>query len=467
MHATTYTHSSQHKTQPPAQPPVKRSGTRRLVIMLVVATLFFVGALLAQLWRKAEPVADATAQRSGRFGETLALDEMIVQMQARIAANDQDHDAYAQLGLLLLQQVRSSGDAATYARADQALDAALAREPQQVDALVGKGLLALSLHDFDGALAWAEQARAINPLRPDILGIMTDAYVELGQYDEAVATLQMMMDMRPGLASYSRTAYVRELYGDVDGAIAAMTLAAEMGWPGDEPTLWTTVQLGNLYFNRGDLAMAAQSYQAALDASPNYLYALAGMARVWAAQGRIEEAIAQYREVLARIPLPEFAIALGELLEATGDLTGAQEQYELVELVQRLNAAAGMNVDLEMALFASDHGRDDGGDSAAAKAAALAQAEAAYAERQTIYTADVLAWALYHNGRAEEAQPYMEEALRLGTQDARLYYHAGMIAWAQGDKTAARQHLTQALAINPHFSPLYGPQAVATLTTLE
>jgi tetratricopeptide (TPR) repeat protein len=339
------------------------------------------------------------------------------------------------------------------------LSAALEREPNQVDALVGKGILALALHDFRGALLWAERAQAINPLRPDILGIMTDAHVELGEYEQAVAVLQEMIDMRPDLNSYSRTAYLRELYGDVDGAIEAMRMAAEVGWPGDEPTLWTTVQLGNLYFNRGDLAAAEQSYQAALSQSPDYVYALAGMARVWAAQGRVEDAIARYRQVLTRIPLPEFAIPLGELLEATGDRQGAQEQYELVELIQTLNESAGMNVDLEMALFNSDHSAD--------KAAALAQAEAAYGERQTIYAADVMAWALYHNGRADEARPYMDEALRLNTQDARLYYHAGMIALAQGNKEDAHQFLARALEINPYFSPFYAAEAEATLATLE
>ncbi len=250
-------------------------------------------------------------------------------------------------------------------------------------------------------------------------------------------------------------------HGGAIGAntIEAMELAAEVGWPGDEPTLWTTVQLGNLYFNRGDLETAVATYQSALEQSPDYVYALAGMARVWAAQGRTDEAIAQYRQVLTRILLPEFAIALGEVLEATGDAEGAQQQYGLVELMQTLNASAGMNVDLEMALFGSEHGSD--------KVAALAEAEAVYAERQTLYSADVLAWALYVNGRADEARPYMDEAMQLGTQDARLFFHVGLIALAQGENENARQFLTRALEINPHFSPLYAPQAEEALKSLE
>jgi tetratricopeptide (TPR) repeat protein len=428
-----------------------------------VASLFLAGALLARFWGASKSTTtattNATAERSGRFGQKLSTDELITQMQQRIERNDTDYDAYAQLGLLFLQRVRSGGDAADYQRADQALSAALEREPDEVDALVGKGILALALHDFRNGLVWAEKAQAINPFRPDILGIMTDAHVELGEYDQALESLQAMMDMRPGLNSYSRTAYLRELHGDVPGAIQAMQTAAGMGWPGDEPTLWTLVQLGNLYLNGGDLATAEQTYRTALSESPDYLYALAGMAKVMAAQGKLEDAIKQYRLVITRMPVPEFIINLGELLEATGDLKGAQEQYDLVNVIQTLNASAGMNVDLEMALFSSDHSAD--------KAGALTQAQAAYGERKTIYGADVLAWALYQNGKADEATPYMAEALRFGTQDARLYYHAGMIALARGNQDQAGQYLEQALAINPYFSPLFAAKAQATLERLQ
>lgn len=447
-----------HGQPKPIRP--RSSITRRIVLLLVVALLFLVGALIFRTWQEAQQlIVTPTPERSARFGTMLSIDESIALMQGRISSNEQDHDAYAQLGLLLLQRVRSSGDAAEYARAEQALRAALALEPNQVDAMVGMGILSLALHDFGGALRWADEARSINPLRPDILGIMTDAHVEQGEYAEAVAVLQEMVDLRPGLNAYTRVAYVRELHGETDGAIEAMQSAAEMGVPGEEPTLWAIVQLGNLYFNRGDLAMAEQTYQVALAQLPDYIHAQGGMARVWAARGLYAEAIAQYRQLLTRIPLPEFAIALGELLEATGDARGAQEQYEVVELMQKLNASAGMNVDLEMALFESDHGDDH--------AAALAQAETVYAKRQNVYTADVLAWALYHNGRADEAQRYMDEALRLDTQDARLYYHAGMSAFAQGKNEDAHQLLTHALAINPYFSPLYAAEAKRVLAQLD
>ncbi|MCB0088379.1 MAG: hypothetical protein KDE54_10735, partial [Caldilineaceae bacterium] len=111
---------------------------------------------------------------------------------------------------------------------------------------------------------------------------------------------------------------------------------------------------------------------------------------------------------------------------------------------QQLNASAGMNVDLELAYFDAEYGDDP--------AAALAEVQTAYTERPTIYAADALAWAFYKNGRFEEAQKYSEEALRLGTQDALLHFHAGVIAQALGDDVAAQAHFAQVRRINPFFS---------------
>ena len=117
-----------------------------------------------------------------------------------------------------------------------------------------------------------------------------------------------------------------------------------------------------------------------------------------------------------------------------------------------------MDVDLELALFNANHGD---------KALAEQQARVVFERRPTIYAADTLAWALYQNGKYAQAQTTMQQALRLGTRDAMLYFHAGMIAAALGDKAAAQEHLQAALAINPHFSVHYAPEAKAQLDALK
>jgi tetratricopeptide (TPR) repeat protein len=382
----------------------------------------------------------------------------VTRIQQRLAANPDDVQAYAELGLALLQQVRETGDVTLHGRAGEAFDTALRREPKQLDALVGKGVLALALHDFKGALHWADKAWAMNPFRAHILGIKVDGLVELGRYPEAVDALQAMVDLRPDLRSYSRISYLRELHGETEGAIAAMQEAASMGAVGSEEWLWTTVQLGHLYWNTGKFQEAEQLYQQALQFRPDYPYASAGLARVNAAEGNVANAIAGYEALVKRLPLPEFVVALGELYEASGQIEKAQQQYHLVGVMQALNASSGMKVDLELATFEVNHGDDP--------TAALGLARTAYEQRPALYAADTLAWAFYQNGDYEAAQPYSQEALRLGTQDALLHFHAGMIA-ALGDRHAAGEHLATALALNPQFSPLYGAQAQAKLKELQ
>lgn len=426
---------------------------RRSLMLLGVAALSLLVALLVRFFAApvGQPVKPPTPVE-------ISAQSVLDKLQARLQANPNDTYAYAQLGLGLLQQVRESGDITLYARASQAFDEALARDPQQLDALIGQGILALALHDFRGALEWADKAWAINPFRAQTLGVMVDGQVELGRYDEAVQTLQKMVDLRPDLESYSRVSYVRELYGETDGAIEAMHSAVQTALRGSESWAWTLTHLGHLYFNRGDLAQAAAIYAQVLAEKTDYPYALSGKARVEAAQGNLTGAIALYRQITERLPLPEFIIALGELYEATGQPEAARQQYALVDVIQQLNAAAGMNVDLEMALFTASHGTDP--------VAAVAQARAAYAERPTLYGADTVAWALYQHGAYDEAWQFSQEALRLGTKDALLHFHAGMIAAKLSDEESARTHLQEALAINPYFSPLYAPIAQEALAAL-
>ncbi len=423
----------------------------RPLALLTAALILFLTALLFRLFSAAAPPPPPTPTEMGSQA-------VIERFQGRLRRHPDDTYAYAQLGLAYLQRVRETADASLYALAEQAFDQALARDPDQIDAILGRGVLALTRHNFADALNWGARARALNPYSADALGILVDAQVELGRYDEAAATLQTMVNLRPGLASYSRISYLRELHGDTAGAIAAMQRAVAAGTPASEATLWVQTQLGHLYLRSGDLAQAERAYRRALWAQPDYAYALAGLARMTAAQGHYHEAIKLYEPLAARLPLPEFVIALGELYETMDRQDEAKRQYDLVRAIQRLQAGAGVDVDLELALFEADR-RDD-------PARTLLQAQRAYERRPSLYAADVLAWALYGAGEYEQAWRYSQEALHLGTREALWHYHAGMIAYALGDRAAARRHLQQALAIDPAFSTLFAPVARALLAAI-
>lgn len=431
------------------------SALARALAVLTAAILFLAGIFIWQTWHLDTPPADSAPQSLD--GPTLQTE--IERLQARVAQFPNDAEAYAFLGLAWLQQVRETGDATIYARAEQALDEAIRLDPKQVDALIGQGLLALARHDFHAGLAWGQQAYALNPYRAQALGIQVDAYIELGEYEKAAEILQAMVDLRPDLASFSRISYLRELHGDVSGAIEAMERAVKTGTPGHENTLWTQVQLGNLHFNRGNWEMAEAAYRAALGFRGDYPHALAGVARVWAAQGNLAGAINLLAPVVERFPQAEYVILLGDFYQATGQLDLAQKQYDLVQVIQQLNASTGMDVDLELSLFNAEHGTD--------LAATLLTAQVAYQRRPSVHAADVLAWVLYQNGHYAEAWKFSQDALRLGTQDALMHFHAGMIAYARGDTESARAYLEKALEINPGFSVLWGPEASEVLEGLK
>lgn len=384
------------------------------------------------------------------------LDNEIARVQARLRDNPSDPNSYALLGSLMLQKVRENADPNLYVQAEEAFKQALSRDPKQQDALIGLGSLALSRHEFKQAAEWGRQAITVNPYRAQAYGVLGDAQVELGQYDEAVKTIQKMVDTRPDIASYSRVSYLRELHGDVAGAIDAMRRAVNAGAPGAEGTLWAQVQLGQLYFNKGDLQTAEALFANVLAQQANYAPAQAAIAKVRAAQGRADEALALYQTIVSRLPMPQYVIELGELYESMGRRSDAKAQYDVVRAIQQLNAKAQMNTDLEMALFEADHGNP-------MKAVELARA--AYQQRPGIHGADALAWALFRSGQYNEARVYINMALKLSTKDAMLHYHAGMI-FLKFDANEARQQLQTALAINPHFSTFHAPMAMKTLKEL-
>jgi tetratricopeptide (TPR) repeat protein len=221
-----------------------------------------------------------------------------------------------------------------------------------------RGSLALARHDFAAALGYGTRALALDPQNASYHGIVGDAQIELGMYDEAIESYQEMVDNRPDFASFSRVAYARELYGDPEGAIEAMEFALQAGSGTPENVAWACVQLGNLWFGSGSMEEAEREYASAIETVTAYAPALAGQAKVAAARGNLGPASKLYRQAFNRMPLPEYAIALGDVYAEMGDKEKAEAQYELVRNMDRLLRANGVNTDLEIALFYADHDMD-------------------------------------------------------------------------------------------------------------
>jgi tetratricopeptide (TPR) repeat protein len=431
---------------------------RRIVIagaVALVATAFvLLGGVLggsASTPRLEQPrTAVAAAQLLQGFaaGDTRAL---VATLESRVASNKHDPEALALLGLAYQQRTRETGDPSYYPRSEEALRRALAVERKNYIALTGLASLAASRHDFRAARRLAVRATEANPDSTGAYGILGDALVELGRYEQAFAAFDRMAALKPNLASYARVSYGRELLGRPEAAVEAMRLAVDAGSSSAENVAWTLVQLGNLHFDTGRLQPAASAYRQALLRLPGYVHAEAALARLEAARGRTNRAVSLYRRAVEAVPLPQYAVGLGDVLASAGRTEEAAEAYELVDVIQRLFRANGVRTELETALFDLDHDR--------AVEDALRRAREAYEAAPGINAEDVLAWALYKNGHCREARGHSVAALRLGTRDALKLFHRGMIESCLGNTTASRAYVARALAINPYFSLLHSPVA--------
>jgi tetratricopeptide (TPR) repeat protein len=369
-------------------------------------------------------------------------------------------DFYAELATAFMHKARESGDGAYYARAEAACQKALQLAPDNYAALRLISWVYSGQHRFREALEAAQRALAIDPQDPWNYGTLGDALVEIGEYRAAADAFQKMVDLRPDVSSYTRAAYIRELYGDLEGAIQIMGMAVNAVSSRDlEHNAWCRTQLGNLFFNAGRLSEAEAQYAAALQIFPDYHYALTGMGRVRAAQKRFDEAVQFFKRSLDIVPMHDTVVALGDLLLYLGRANEAAKQFTLLDVIEQINRANNVQPESQMALFYADH--DEKLDEA------LRIAEQQARERQSIRTMDALAWALYKNGRYQEALTAIKKALRLGTQDALLHYHAGMIQAKLGYRKEAVAALRRALEINPYFHPRHAEEARLTLNALS
>jgi tetratricopeptide (TPR) repeat protein len=227
------------------------------------------------------------------------------------------------------------------------------------------------------------------------------------------------------------------------------------GTPAD--TAWACYQLGELYFNQGDLQNARAAYLRGTDVDADYVPPFAGLAKVAWAEGHLQQAIAGFTDVVSRYPSPEYVIALGDLYTAAGQSDQAAQQYGLVHVEEQLFRSNGVNIDLELALFDAAHGDPAG---------ALAAASDEWEKRHSVLVADAYGWALYANGRYSEAAIYARKAMALGYRNALFAFHAGMIQLKLGHTAEARRLLATAVHTNPHFSIQYAPLAQAALSKL-
>jgi tetratricopeptide (TPR) repeat protein len=344
-------------------------------------------------------------------------------------ANSNTADIKSSLALssLFIQEGRVTGDYQYYdAAAMKYINQVLEKEPANFEALTMKALVEMSQHHFYNAKRTAEKARKINPYNAFVYGLLVDANVETGDYEQAVMYADSMVSIRPDLKSYSRISYLREIHGDMTGAINAMEMAVNAGAPGQENTEWCRIQLGKLYEQLGDMAAAEKQYSVSLSYRSNYPHALFGLSRIAASRQQWEQAmklIKQASELSSEYSIKSYT---AKLYRMAGDTTTADKLLnEILDEMKSISEKAandesiGHYSDAEIAEACFESGDFKEG---------LKYAKAEYERRPKNLDANAtIAWAYYKTGDKENAIRHIKVAMSKGSKNPVLVERSRLI----------------------------------------
>jgi tetratricopeptide (TPR) repeat protein len=341
--------------------------------------------------------------------------------RARIDRNPARHESHNELAMALARRARETADPAFYLQATSALADARRLSPGNFESDKVEVWLLLGRHEFGAAF---EKATALNKRVPDDLmtyGMLVDASVELGRYADAEDAAQWMLNMRPGtVPGLTRAAYLRELFGDIEGSLELMRMAIDRVAAKElEERAWILTHMSHLDLVAGRVDRAQQSAEGALRLFPGYHYALAALADVYSHTGDHRREAALLAEKYKAAPHPENLFRWAEALRQSGQRREARQRFEEFEQQARKEMDAADNANRELALYYTDY--------AGRPAEAVRVMEREVVRRRDVMTLDVYAWALFKAGRHEEARRYATEALTVGTVEPSIRRHAAAI----------------------------------------
>jgi tetratricopeptide (TPR) repeat protein len=441
----------------------------RIGLVVVCLGVALAGALLVRRFEavSAKPAVAQAQNAVGNPEQILAsipatpgdslTDQAVAHARARAKQNPRNPLPWVTLGDSLMQKARDASDETFYDPAEAAYNYALQLNPKLVGAMNGIAWVKGDRHLFDESIAWGKKAIAADPGNAAAYGILGDAALQLGDYNEAFEDYQKMADLRPDISSYSRGAYLLWVTGKRQDAFLLMQKAIRAGAPYAENTAWCRSRLALMLFNDGAYLPAEQVLAPAVIAAPRNVQVLLAAGRIKIALHDNEAAKDFYRQALEVAPNVEALGALGDLAAAEGAPEEAEKFYRQVDELHAQHMAKRGHDHLQVARFYAEHDRN--------LVEALRLAEERKLTRN-VFEADTLALVYYKNGQVDQAQEAIGRALSQNTPDPAIQFHAGMIAAQTGDRVAAQKYLGTALSWSPLFSLLDAAVAKRTLDEL-
>ena len=388
-----------------------------LLIVALLTTLGFVYKNYEQKKNAIPTLQNRSEKQTISTGsEWLNTKAAIESLLDQLRRHPDDIKAKLQLAMAYVQESRVTGNHAYYDEAAfKLVSQVLEKEPRNYEGLCVKTTILLSQHHFADALTAATEFSKLYPDAAFGYGLLTDANLELGNYADAIAACDKMNAIRPDLRSYSRAAYLREIYGDNAGAKDAMSLAVKAGVPALEQTEWCRVQLGHLYEKTNELAKAEALYRESLALRLDYAYALAGLGRLALKKGNYTEGVSLFEK-------------------AASQTTDFDFQDKLIDCLQKIDPAKAKEAAQKLVVELQKHATDE---KAAAEKGHYADKELAYlylkmgdtklalehATREwlrrpeNIEANECLAWVYFKNNDFAQAKMYIERASKTNSKD--------------------------------------------------
>jgi tetratricopeptide (TPR) repeat protein len=381
-------------------------------------------------------------------------DALVAAYEGDARRNPQDQIVAQMLAGQYLLRYRERADAGDLLRAENEAKRSLRLQPRfNFSADMEMASVLLSFHRMRDALAYADEAARITPTAFGPRAMIANLQMESGNYGAAKNELTLRPSNDDQVWDVALARY-DELTGHLSSARALIDgVARQVDEVVDNPAesrAWAHWRQGELAFLAGDSDGAVARYDEALAIFPGYWHAYNGLAKTYWGRRDWERALDAATKGANAYPLPETLGYKYDAQRALGDRAGAAQTLDLIYAIERIGNTQGIN-DRLRAMFYADHGlrKDD----------AVAIARRDLARRDDVYAEDALAWTLASAGRWREARPHAEAAVRLGTEDAKLQYHAGLIALHCGERLEARRRLELALSLNPHFHPFEADDA--------
>jgi tetratricopeptide (TPR) repeat protein len=419
---------------------------QRIYTLLVLALLF------SSCQNRKEPKADLLDRKGpiSTTSEWMNAKASIQTLQNDIRKKPTDQKKKLLLALAYMQEARVTGEHPHYYPLasdllDDVIESAPADKNLLFEAMVAKATVQLSLHQFEDALTTAKDAEKIDTTTASLYGVFCDAYVELGDYAKAITAADRMTAIRPDIRSYSRISYLREIHGDIPGAIEAMKEAIASGVPGLEQTAWARITLGGLYETAGNLNEAEMQFRLALSERPNYAFAIGALGRIEAKRKNYDKSIELLTEASEIMPEFSFQQEMARVYKIKREDSRAKSiTQDLLESIEQ-DQDAGHVVDLELANIHLDLLKDVD--------RAYRYAKREYKKRpQNIDVCKTMAKIYYKKNNLEEANKLIGVASRTNKQDAEIFCLKGLIDYKLGKTKDGKELMNTALKINPFLN---------------